>query len=193
MADGSLALARAVGIWLMLVAVELIHGLMRRLFLEPQLGDLRAGQISVFTGAVLIMLVFRFTLTWLGPQPVRRWRTFGLFWLAPTLAFEIGVGRATGMSWERIASDFDPRRGGLLAFGMLVILVAPRLWAQRRGLIQDGHGRWTNGWSARRTRRWRPAPALRSETRLQNVSTTSGESRGFGWTAVNETKQPNRL
>jgi hypothetical protein len=43
------------------------------------------------------------------------------------------------MSWDRIASDFDPRRGGLLAFGMLVILVAPRLVAQCRGLIQDGH------------------------------------------------------
>jgi hypothetical protein len=41
------------------------------------------------------------------------------------------------MSWDRIASDFDPRRGGLLAFGMLVILVAPRLVAQRRSLIQD--------------------------------------------------------
>jgi hypothetical protein len=43
------------------------------------------------------------------------------------------------MSWDRFASDFDPRRGGLLAFGMLVIFVAPRLLAQRRGLIRDGH------------------------------------------------------
>jgi hypothetical protein len=72
MADGSLALARAVGIWLTLVAVESMHGVMRRLFLEPQLGDLRARQVSVFTGAVLIALVFWFTLGWLRPQPVRR-------------------------------------------------------------------------------------------------------------------------
>ena len=168
MTDNSRALARAVGIWLTLVAVESIHGVMRRLFLEPQLGDLRARQVSVFTGTVLSALVFWFTLKWLGSQPVRRWWIFGLFWLAITLAFEIGLGRATGMSWDRIASDFDPRRGGLLAFGMLAILVAPRLLAQRRGLIQDGH-------------------------RLQNVSTTRGESRGFGWTAVNETKRRNGL
>jgi hypothetical protein len=139
MADSSFALSRAVGIWLTLVAVESIHGVMRRLFLEPQLGDLRARQVSVFTGAALIALVFWFTLGWLRPQPVRRWWTLGLLWLASTLAFEMGVGRATGMSWDRIASDFDPRRGGLLAFGMLVILVAPRLLAQRRGLIRDGH------------------------------------------------------
>ena len=139
MADSSFALARAIGIWLTLIAVESIHGVMRRLFLEPQLGDLRARQVSVFTGAVVIMLVFWFTLKWLGPQPVRRWRTFGLLWLALTLVFEIGLGRATGMSWDRILSDFDPRRGGLLALGMLVILVGPRLLAHRRALIQDGH------------------------------------------------------
>jgi hypothetical protein len=168
MTDSSFALARATGIWLTLITVESVHGAMRRLFLEPQLGDLRARQVSVFTGTVLIALVFWFTLKRLGPQPVRRWWTFGLFWLALTLAFEIGLGRVTGMSWDRIVSDFDPRRGGLLAFGMLAILVAPRLLAQRRGLIQDGH-------------------------RLQNVSTTQGESRGFGWTAVNETKRRNGL
>jgi hypothetical protein len=139
MTASSFPLVRAVGIWLTLVAVESIHGVMRRLFLEPHIGDLRARQVSVFTGAVLIGLIFRVTLGWLRPQPVRRWWMFGLLWLALTLAFEIGLGRATGMSWDRIASDFDPRRGGLLAFGMLVILVAPRLLAQRRGLIQDGH------------------------------------------------------
>lgn len=132
-------LVRAIGIWLTLIAVESIHGVMRRLLLEPQLGDLRARQISVLTGAVLITLVFWFTLKWLGPQPVRRWWTFGLLWLALTLAFEIGLGRAMGMSWDRVASDFDPRRGGLLAFGMLVILVTPRLLAQHLGLIQNAH------------------------------------------------------
>ena len=64
MTDNSFALARAVGIWLTLVAVESIHGVMRRLFLEPQLGDLRARQVSVFTGTVLSALVFWFTLKW---------------------------------------------------------------------------------------------------------------------------------
>jgi hypothetical protein len=58
--------------------------------------------------------------------------------LTLTLTFEIGLRRATGMLWDRIASDFDPRRGGLLSFGMLVILVSPRLLAKRRGLLQQG-------------------------------------------------------
>jgi hypothetical protein len=107
---------------------------MRRLVLEPRLGDLLARQVSVLTGAVLIVIVFWFTLRWVGPQPNRRWWGMGLLWLTMTLAFEIGLGRAVGSSWDRMASDFDPRRGGFLAFGMLVILVAPRVLAERLGL-----------------------------------------------------------
>jgi len=125
---------RVVGIWLMLVVVESLHGTMRRLVLEPCLGDLLARQVSVLTGAVLIVIVFWFTLRWVGPQPNRRWWGMGLLWLTMTLAFEIGLGRAVGSSWDRMASDFDPRRGGFLAFGMLVILVAPRVLAERLGL-----------------------------------------------------------
>jgi len=136
MADTPFRLTRAVAIWLMLVAVESIHGLMRRLLLEPHFGDLPARQLSVFTGTVLIILVFWFTLKWLGPQPEWRWWEVGFLWLTLTLAFEIGLGRAAGMSWDRIASDFDPRRGGFLAFGMLVIVVAPRVLAERLGLIR---------------------------------------------------------
>ena len=138
MADSPFPFRRVVGIWLTLLVVESIHGVIRRLFLEPQVGDLRARQLSVFTGAVLVALVFLLTIKGLGAQPVRRWWQFGLLWLTLTLAFEIGLGRATGLSWDRIASDFDPRRGGFLGIGMLVILVAPRILAERRGLIQDG-------------------------------------------------------
>jgi hypothetical protein len=131
--------ARAVGIWLLLVAVESVHGVLRRLVLEPQIGDLAARQLSVFTGAVIIVFVLWLTLPWLGPQSDRRWWELGLLWLTLTLAFEITLGRAAGMSWDRIASDFDPRRGGILALGMIVILVAPRVLADRRGL-RSGSG-----------------------------------------------------
>jgi hypothetical protein len=130
---------RAIGIWLTLVAIESIHGVVRRLVLEPQLGDLFARQVSVLTGSVLIIVVFWFTLRWLGPQPAQRWWKVGLLWLTLMLAFEIGLGRAAGTSWDRIASDFDVRRGGFLGLGMLVILVAPRVLAERLGLIQGGH------------------------------------------------------
>jgi hypothetical protein len=68
MADTLFALPRAFGIWLTLVAVESLHGVIRRFLLAPQLGDLRARQLSMLTEVVLIILVFWFTLRWLGPH-----------------------------------------------------------------------------------------------------------------------------
>jgi hypothetical protein len=137
MSQTSFPLSRALVIWLALVGVESVHGVIRRLLMEPYIGERLARQVSVCTGALLITIVFSIAFKRLSPQRARRWWELGLFWLALTLAFEIGLGRATGMSWDRIASDFDPRRGGLLGFGMLVILIAPWILAARRGLVLD--------------------------------------------------------
>ena len=137
MSEHRFPLPGALGVWLVLVLVESVHGVARRLLLEPHVGDLRARQVSVLTGSLLITLVLWITLERLGPQPASRWWLLGLLWLGLRLTFELTLGRATGMSWERIASDFDPQRGGLLALGMLVILVGPRILAARRGLVQD--------------------------------------------------------
>lgn len=57
MADTPFAQARVVEIWLTLAGVESIHGVMRRLFLEPQRGDLPARQLSVVLGAVLMVIL----------------------------------------------------------------------------------------------------------------------------------------
>jgi hypothetical protein len=46
-------------------------------------------------------------------------------WLVLMLSFEIGLGRALGMSWDRIASDYDFASGGLMVIGMSVVLVTP--------------------------------------------------------------------
>ncbi len=49
----------------------------------------------------------------------------------------------------------------------------------------------------RRSKSWnaasRRARLVVARHRLHNVSTTAVESRGLGWTAVNESKRPNRL
>ena len=57
-------------------------------------------------------------------------------WLALILAFEIAFGRLVfRASWQRLAAEFDLRKGGLLSSGMAVLLVAPLLAAKLRGLV----------------------------------------------------------
>ena len=52
-----------------------------------------------------------------------------------TLAFEVLFGRfVIGASWERLAADYKVLEGGLLPFGMLVLLLSPLIAAKVRGL-----------------------------------------------------------
>jgi hypothetical protein len=60
---------------------------------------------------------------------------------------------------------------------------------ERRGDRREGH---THGCDSRPVRRFRRDEPVEGR-RLQNVSTTRVESRGFGWTAANETERCNCL
>jgi hypothetical protein len=103
-------------IWLVIIFAESLHGTARRLLLEPQVGDLRARQISVFSGALII-----FVIACIFTRRLRATKTSGLLgvgflWLTLTVIFEIALGRlALNLSRERIFSDYDPAAGGLMS------------------------------------------------------------------------------
>ncbi len=126
---------RAFAVWLVIIAAETLHGIARTLWLAPIVGDFRARQIAVFSGSAIILAVTAVFVRWLGPPTRRAALAIGGLWLALTLAFEIGLGRATGASWNRITEDYDPRGGGLLAIGMLVLVLAPLIAARLRGVL----------------------------------------------------------
>jgi hypothetical protein len=129
-----LNIVRSLLVWLVIIGVETLHGIARRLWLEPRVGDLRARQIAVFTGSALILTVAVLFVRWMGTATRSGLLAIGLSWLLLTLAFEISLGRLLGASWERILSDYDPRRGGLLLIGMAVLALAPLLAARIRDL-----------------------------------------------------------
>lgn len=118
---------RAVAVWLVIVGAEIVHGIARRLLLEPRVGDVRARQVGVASGSLLILIITFFSLPWLA-APTTLDRLFvGFLWLMLMVPFEILVGRLTGASWQRIAADYDLRHGGFMALGLSVLLLAPML------------------------------------------------------------------
>lgn len=135
------AIARAVAVWFVIIGAETIHGIARTLWLAPLVGDFRARQIAVFTGSAIILAITVVFIRWIGSRTRRAALAIGGLWLVLTLAFEIGLGRATGASWDRITEDYDPRRGGLLAIGMLVLVLAPLIAARLRGVLPYNPGR----------------------------------------------------
>ena len=119
---------------MLIILAETAHGILRELFIAPAIGNLRARQVGVLVGSVIVLGVAWLTARWLDARTRRLQFMIGALWVALTLAFEILLGRAIGASWERIASDFNPARGGFMLAGLAVMFFAPRLAAKLRGV-----------------------------------------------------------
>jgi hypothetical protein len=118
--------------WAGIVMAESIHGTLRRLFLEPVVGDLAARQLAVISGSGIILAIAWLCIRWIGARTLAEQLKTGLTWAALTLAFELGFGMALGYGWQRILSDYDPARGGFLAVGFLFMALSPALAARIR-------------------------------------------------------------
>lgn len=126
-------LLRAFLAWLVIIAAETVHGVLRGLLLVPLVGDLPARQIGVFVGSLLILTVAYLFIRWIAARTKHQLLGVGLLWVVLTVLFEIGLGRfVLGLPWERITEDYNPTRGGFLAFGLLFMAVSPLLAARLR-------------------------------------------------------------
>jgi len=129
-------LERGVFVWLIIIFAETIHGLTRTLLLEPLIGDFRARQVSVLTGAAMIVVVTFVFVRWLKGSSALDFILVGTMWVILTVSFEIVLGRfVLEVSWERIASDYNLLQGGLMLFGLLVMFFAPLMMARLVGEI----------------------------------------------------------
>jgi hypothetical protein len=124
---------RIVAVWLVMMGTDVVHGVLRTLFLAPIVGDIRARRVCVFTGSVLVLAIACVFINWIRAGTPVKLLTIGALWVALTLFFEVGFGRfVAGYSWERIASDYNMWRGGLLPLGLAIMLLSPLLASKLR-------------------------------------------------------------
>ncbi|MHB9067969.1 MAG: hypothetical protein ACYC4B_29655 [Pirellulaceae bacterium] len=125
---------RAITVWLVLIVAEILHGIARGIFLVPHVGEFRSSQIGVFTGSIIILVIAIVFVRWMAATRPAQLLTVGFLWIALTLTFEILFGRfVVGASWEQIATDYNVLQGGLLPFGMLILLLSPLIAWKVRG------------------------------------------------------------
>jgi membrane-associated HD superfamily phosphohydrolase len=123
---------RVLLVWMLIMLLETLHGMAREIFIAPVLGDMRARQLGVLLGSVIVLAVALLTVHWMGAHSRRAQLWTGAFWVAMTVVFEIVLGRATGASWERIFSDCNPARGGFMIAGLVAMFLSPMLAAKLR-------------------------------------------------------------
>jgi hypothetical protein len=117
-------------VWILIMLAETGNGVVRELFIAPVIGGMRARQLGVLVGCVIIFIIAWLTERWMNATTLRQQLTTGAFWVALTLVFELSLGRATGMGWGRILSDYNPARGGLMLAGLAFMFMTP--WLTRK-------------------------------------------------------------
>ena len=138
--SATMLLVRAFAIWILIAVAETLHGVARTLLLMPIVGDRPSRQLGVFIGSIMILVIAWLFVNWVRATTRPQLLAVGLLWLVSMLAFEVGLGRAVGISWERILSDYNPAQGGLMIIGMGVVLLAPLLAAEGRRAIKRQEG-----------------------------------------------------
>ncbi|MCM1984057.1 hypothetical protein [Lyngbya confervoides] len=123
-------------IWLLFIVVEILNGTIRTLWLIPILGQDLAYGLSFGMGALSIVAIATGSVSWLRATRMQQ-LALGLLWVSLTLTFEVGLGRwGWGYSWAKIWSDYDLSQGGLMALGLLLVLISPWLGHQLRASTQ---------------------------------------------------------
>lgn len=117
---------RTLLVWLGIMSAETVNGICRELFLTPRLGDVTARRVSFGIALALILLIAVFTAPYFAELSNFVRIMVGVSWAALTFIFEaVFLAYLTGVSFDRVLSDYDPRLGGLMGFGLLYLALAP--------------------------------------------------------------------
>ena len=120
--------------WLIIAVAESVHGVLRRLFVLPLIGELRAHQVGIVVGCIIIFAIAWASIRWIGARSTSELLKTGATWMVLMAVFELSLGYAFGYPLSRILQDYNMAEGRLMIFGMVFMLGAPALAAKARGI-----------------------------------------------------------
>lgn len=129
-------MTRGLVLWLIIMAAETVHGILRGLFLVPAVGETAASRIGWPIGAVLVLGITLLLIRWTGLNERGALLRLGLIWAALTFGFEILIGVLRGFDAARIMAEINPVSGGLLVYSLILMALAPLIAAQLRGVLR---------------------------------------------------------
>ena len=128
-------LVRAFIAWLLILGLAIVNGVLREGVLVPALGTTPGLMLSGAILAACVLVVALLLVARLGRVSTRRCLGIGAFWLALTLGFEFGFGRAVAhKTWAQLLDAYTFRGGNLWPLVLLVVVLAPLFaaWLRRR-------------------------------------------------------------
>jgi hypothetical protein len=124
---------RGLAVWAFIMCCETAHAILRTSFLEPLLGVAKAKDVGFFIGSLIVLGITWLCIQWMRTTSTRQRLLIGMWWMGLTAVFEVVIGLLQGFNWQHIVDDYNPAKGGYMAFGMVILLLAPEAMWQVRG------------------------------------------------------------
>ena len=118
-------------LWMLMMLAETGHAFIREAFIGPMIGAHRAHKAGVLIGSLTVLLIAWAGARRLHAETLRSQLMVGSYWVVLTVLFEFSVGRAMGLSWGRLLSDYNPLHSGLMLIGLAVMFAAPWLTGRK--------------------------------------------------------------
>ena len=126
-------LAKAFGIWLLILVCAVLNGVLREAVLLPTFGKPAAFVISGVVLSLLIVAVSLVLVPRLGPLSMPHAMYVGVFWLALTLAFEFGFGLlGQHRSWAELMEVYTFKDGNIWPLVLALTLFSPAIVVRLR-------------------------------------------------------------
>ncbi len=112
--------------WFGLMVIAILNGTLRVMGFQKLMTELRAHQVSCFTGILLFgIAVYLLNNIWpieSGKQAI----LIGFTWLVVTILFEFGFGHyIMNNSWEKLFHDYRIDKGRLWSLVLIWIFLSP--------------------------------------------------------------------
>lgn len=119
-------LLRVLSLCVLLASAETLHGIFRAAVIVPRIGKKRALKISIVTGSLLAFGVCYWQVPGLGLTATGPLMGVGLTLALFMASFDVVLGKLVmKRPWRKAFTDFDPRTGNYLVFGVLLLVMFP--------------------------------------------------------------------
>jgi hypothetical protein len=115
--------------WIPMALIGVGNGVLRVSTYGKHMDDLRAHQISTFTGAVLMGIYIYAVSRLFKFDSGRQAILVGLMWIVMTVCFEFAFGRyVAGYEWSRLFRDYDLSSGRVWLLLLIWVMFAPYIF-----------------------------------------------------------------
>lgn len=128
------AVLRILGLYVLVASTEMLNGIFRTLYLNRRFGLRRAKQISLLPALAFCLLICAVWVPTIGLGSDLELIALGISLSAFMLTFDVVLGHfVLRMPMAKVLEDLDPRRGSLLAPGLVLMALCPLagVWLRR--------------------------------------------------------------